>query len=190
MNVYRPGFVLGDSQTGRGNPDDFVARMICGCIQLGARPRLPRQRKEFVPVDYVSQALLHIATRKGATGTAYHLVPPTPEQSPDLDAFFDLLDACGYPLEALSYGGWVERLSHEARVADNALGPLIPMLGEAVYGQGATRWELYEGMPVYDTRNTNAALEGTGHRFHAMDKDLLRRYLVRWFQAGLLPPPG
>jgi len=36
--VLRLGYVLGDSETGVCNTDDFLIRMLKGCIQLSARP--------------------------------------------------------------------------------------------------------------------------------------------------------
>lgn len=187
VSVYRPGFIMGDSRTGVGNADDFVARFIRGCIQLGAVPDLPRQRKEFVPVDFVSRAILGIASREGAVGKAYHLVPPRPGDSVDINDFYTLLDRCGHPLPRVSYKEWVGRLMRDARVADNPLCPLVPMLYEQVYAGEATRWELYEDMPVYDAHNTLHALEGDDAGFRKMDEELLGRYLAHWQRLGLLP---
>ncbi|MFY2559099.1 amino acid adenylation domain-containing protein [Corallococcus terminator] len=186
VNVYRPGFIMGDSRTGAGNADDFVGRLIRGCLQIGCYPDLPRQRKEFVPVDFVSHALLGIAAREGAAGKAYHLVPPTPGDSVEMNDFFGLLAECGHPLSRVPYDEWVERLMRDSRLADNALCALVPMLYEQVYGGGATRWEVYEGMPVYDARNTSAAIAGAGIEFHKLDRVLLSRYLDHWKQRGLL----
>lgn len=38
--IIRSGYVLGDSVTGTTNTDDFLIRMIKGCIQLNARPNI------------------------------------------------------------------------------------------------------------------------------------------------------
>ena len=108
----------------------------------------PAQRKEFVPVDFVSASILRIAGQAGASGQAYHLVPPRPEASLDMNGFFAVLAECGYPLEVISYADWVQRLMDDPAVADNALLPLIPMLFERVYRDIATRWELYEKQPM------------------------------------------
>lgn len=186
VNVYRPGFIMGHSRSGVGNADDFMGRSIKGCIQLGACPDLPNQRKEFVPVDYVSAGILRIAQDTGITGEAYHLVPPVPAESIDLNGFFALLAECGYPLEVLPYADWVHRLIHDPQVEQNALCPLIPMLFERVYREVATRWELYEDMPAFTSENTAAALRGSV-AFHKMDRALLERYLEHWRRTGFLP---
>ncbi|MCY1056633.1 amino acid adenylation domain-containing protein [Nannocystis sp. SCPEA4] len=185
--VYRPGFIMGDSRTGAGNADDFVGRSVRGAIQIGAYPDLPRQRKEFVPVDFVSRAILHIAGSADNHGRAFHLVPPDPQQSPDLNEFFALICEFGYRLKQWTYAQWVERVIQDSRERDNPLCSLLPMLFERVYRDELTRWELYEDMPTYDTSNTNAALAGSGIRFVAMDRTLVARYLRYWIATGQLP---
>ncbi|MDC9613843.1 amino acid adenylation domain-containing protein [Xenorhabdus khoisanae] len=180
LSVYRPGFIMGDSVHGVGNPNDFVARLIKGCIDIGVCPQLPRQRKEFVPVDYVSAAILTIATDIRNLGQVYHLVPPQIEQSVDIDGFFRLLEECyGHPLQSLPYNEWLSRLTADPHLNDNALLPLLPMLSERVYHQW-TRWEANDNMPIYDTTNTNSALANASIPLHftPMGKELLSKYLA------------
>lgn len=43
--IIRSGYVLGDSVTGTTNTDDFLIRMIKGCIQLNARPNIINRGK-------------------------------------------------------------------------------------------------------------------------------------------------
>lgn len=188
VSVYRPGFIMGHSRSGVGNSDDFMARSIKGCIQLGACPDLPAQRKEFVPVDFVSASILRIAGRAGASGQAYHLVPPRPEASLDMNGFFAVLAECGYPLAVISYADWVQRLMDDPAVADNALLPLIPMLFERVYRDIATRWELYENMPAFTANRANELVAGSGIEFHRMDRVLLGNYLDFWRRTGFIFP--
>lgn len=180
--VYRPGFIMGDTLTGAGNPNDFVARLINGCIALGAYPLLPRQSKLFVPVDYVSQALLQIAGDNTNLAQAYHLVSPRNNED-TLMKLFQLLGECGHPLEALPYSQWTKRLSTDPNLGNNPLMPFATILTEPVYGH-QTRWETYEGMPLYDTGNTERALAITdGIRFPHLDKALLQKYLNFWAHA-------
>ncbi|WP_434421608.1 amino acid adenylation domain-containing protein [Nannocystis pusilla] len=188
VTVYRPGFIMGDSRSGAGNADDFVGRSVRGAVQIGGYPDLPRQRKEFVPVDFVSRAILHIAGAAGTHGRAYHLVPPELRQSPDLNQFFAMICEFGYSLGQWTYAQWVDRTIRDARERDNPLCSLLPMLFERVYRDELTRWELYEDMPQYDTSNTNEALAGSGVRFVAMDRALIARYLRYWIASGQLPP--
>lgn len=171
-----------------GNPKDFVSRLLRGCIAIGAYPYLPRQRKEFIPVDYVSAALLTIARDNNNLGKAYHLVPPDPEQSIDLNRFFGLLSESGYPLKKLPYREWITKLSHDPDLYNNPLMPLLPMLSETVY-QTQTRWEVYENMPVYDAENVRKALTiaNSQLKFTQLDKNLLSLYLNFWQKNGHMP---
>lgn len=185
LAVYRPGFIMGDSLNGAGNPNDFVSRLIRGCVAIGAYPVLPRQRKEFVPVDYVSSVLLTIAQDNRNLGRAYHLVPPDHTQSVDLDSFFELLTVIGHSLQKLPYSEWVSQLEMDPELADNPLMPLLPMLSEKVY-ENLTRWEVYENMPIYDASHTQTALAAVNSRLKPapMNSRLLSLYLKYWEKSG------
>ncbi|KAE8354976.1 hypothetical protein BDV28DRAFT_155762 [Aspergillus coremiiformis] len=174
--VYRPGFILGHSGTGACNPDDFIARLLTACTAMGSYPRLPRQRKEFVPVDYVVSSILHIAAQPANLRHCYNLVPPRPELSVGMDETMELLQRVrNTSLRRLPYEAWVEELK---TTTPRALKPLQPMLAEKVY-HGRTRWELYENMPVYQTTNTQRALHDFpgGLPFPVLDAGLMTRYL-------------
>ncbi|MGL5385982.1 MAG: amino acid adenylation domain-containing protein [Enterobacterales bacterium] len=187
LAVYRPGFIMGDSASGAGNPKDFVARLIKGCVQVGAYPQLPNQRKEFIPVDYVSRALLNLALGENNLGKAFHLVPPDSTQSTDLDSFFELINLNGFNLQPVSYPEWISRLENDENLASNPLMPLVPMLSEAVYGE-LTRWQVYENMPTYDAQNAQNGQMKSQHplSFSVMEVSLLGRYLDYWRRTGYL----
>ncbi|KAF7727371.1 hypothetical protein EC973_007614 [Apophysomyces ossiformis] len=182
VSVYRPGFIMGDSQTGAGNPKDFVARLIQGCIALGSYPILPNQGKQFVTVDYVSQALIRIASDDSNLSRAYHLVPSHKDTLTDL---FDLLAQCGKQLKGLPYPQWLQCLSENPDIENNKLMPFMPMLTEPVYSH-LTRWEVYEGMPNYDMRNTKRALDAAGGLVAPLiDQALLQKYMDFWESVSL-----
>jgi len=175
--VYRPGFITGHSQTGACNPDDFFCRLIHACCEMGCYPRLPNQRKEFVPVDYVNAAILHIATSPTSLGRAYHIVPPTRVTSIDMDDTMDMVGkTAGISLHGVSYAEWIERLKD---ISPKRLLPLEPMLMEKVK-DGRTRWELYENMPVYEATNTSKALADYpgGLEFPVMGPTLVKKYIA------------
>lgn len=187
--IYRPGFVLGHSVTGMSNRDDFIGRLMTSCITNGTYPILPRQRKEFVPVDYVVSALLHIASSLGNLHHAYNLIPPSSSipdvTSIDLVATFDLLNLCGpFNLRGLPYDEWCDNVAQELQ-KDNGDGhplmALMPMFHEKVYGE-RTRWEVYENMAVYETDNTGRAMQGREPPLTCpvFDERLLKLYLESW----------
>ncbi|MGK4008680.1 amino acid adenylation domain-containing protein [Sorangium sp. So ce1036] len=189
VTVFRPGFITGHSETGAANLSDFANRMIRGCLAMGAAPDLPEQSKEFVTVDYVSQAIVHLSCRQGSLGKVFHLVP-APSRRLDLNGFFDLLGAHGYPLERLPYARWREALLKEARRSrDNPFLPLLPMLTEEVHG-GRTRWEMQEKMPAFDCQNTLDGLAGTSIECPPMDMRLLDTLLAYHVRSGHLSAPA
>jgi len=174
--VYRPGFITGHSKSGVCNPDDFLSRHMLGCLEMGCYPKLPDQRKEFVPVDYVNAAFVHIAASPTSLGRAFHLVPPARQLSIDMDSTMDMVGQCsGTPLQAIAYTDWIKRLAEDP---PRRLQPLQPMLEETIR-DGLTRWELYEKMPVYKAVNTANALAShpEGLQFPVLSPDMMRRYL-------------
>ncbi|WP_038476746.1 amino acid adenylation domain-containing protein [Shouchella lehensis] len=186
MTVFRPGFIMGDSHTGVNNTEDYVARMIKGCIQLGTYPHLPRQRKEFVPVDFVAKAVREICLDPTNFGKAYHLTPPT--DSMDLEDFFaEMNTTLGYSLKVVPYKDWVQQLIEETKnSSDNALTPFLTLLSEELYN-GKTAFELYENMPTYNSNNVEKALSESGLIFPVMDKKLLRTYFNYMKKIGFIP---
>ena len=67
VSVYRPGRITGHSLTGVSSPDDFACRFIRGCVQLGAMPDWDGE-VNFIPVDYASQAIVHLSMGRESTG--------------------------------------------------------------------------------------------------------------------------
>ncbi|CAI7640471.1 unnamed protein product [Penicillium pancosmium] len=130
--IYRPGFVIGDSKTGAGNPDDFFARLMVGSIQIGAFPHLPRQRMEYVTTDYVCDAMLHIASNNQNLDNSFSLVAPDPSDSVNLEKTVEVINNAGHPVQRIPYWDWVKML-HDPKNKHNPLMPLMPLLQEKVW---------------------------------------------------------
>jgi NAD(P)-dependent dehydrogenase (short-subunit alcohol dehydrogenase family) len=85
--VYRPGIVVGDSHTGEMDKIDgpyYFFKLIQRMRQL-LPPWVPTiglegGRINLVPVDFVVDAMDHIAHRKGLDGKCFHLVDPSPRR--------------------------------------------------------------------------------------------------------------
>ncbi|PWY67968.1 acetyl-CoA synthetase-like protein [Aspergillus sclerotioniger CBS 115572] len=159
--IFRPGFTIGDSVTGSGNPDDFFARLIIGSIMLGAFPHLPNQRLEYVTIDYVCDATIHIASNNANLGRSYSLVAPDPKDSVNLDDTHKVINEAGYPVKLLPYWEWAKQ--------DNPL--LGPVLGRL------SRFETSRNTPHYDARNT-----GVG--YVSFDAAMLKRFVEFWEKKG------
>ncbi|MDQ3188967.1 MAG: SDR family oxidoreductase [Pseudomonadota bacterium] len=89
--VYRPGLVVGDSKTGEMDKIDgpyYFFKLIQKMREL-LPPWMPMVgleggRINIVPVDFVVDAIAHIAHKKGLDGQAFHLVDPTPYRVGDV----------------------------------------------------------------------------------------------------------
>jgi thioester reductase-like protein len=66
VRVYRPGTIGGHTATGFSNRNDFVNRLLCGIVQLGAYPRnavadTGEAQINMCPVDFVAKAIVSIS---------------------------------------------------------------------------------------------------------------------------------
>lgn len=83
--IYRPGIVVGDSRTGEMDKIDgpyYFFKLIQRMRQI-LPPWMPTiglegGRINIVPVDFVVDALVHIAHLRGKDGKCFHLVDPAP----------------------------------------------------------------------------------------------------------------
>lgn len=75
--VYRPAYVVGDTAHGLWNTDDFLCRLIKGCIQLGAAPELEADiGADMTPVDHVARSVVNLIFKPGARGRTFNIVNP------------------------------------------------------------------------------------------------------------------
>jgi NAD(P)-dependent dehydrogenase (short-subunit alcohol dehydrogenase family) len=89
--VYRPALVVGDSRTGEMDKIDgpYYFFKLIQKMRKALPPWMPTVgieggRINIVPVDFVVDAIDHIAHAKGHDGKAFHLVDPTPYRVGDV----------------------------------------------------------------------------------------------------------
>jgi NAD(P)-dependent dehydrogenase (short-subunit alcohol dehydrogenase family) len=85
FRVYRPGIVIGSSETGVADRVDgpYYAFKLIQRIRYAVPAWMPLVGFEggplnLVPVDFVARALDHIAARPGLDGDTFHLTDPNP----------------------------------------------------------------------------------------------------------------
>ncbi len=98
---YRPSIIVGDSSTGYTTTfHGFYAMLklahaLVSKVVLGATGGAPLmaelglggpERKNFVPVDWVSAAITHVYTQPEHHGKTYHLTSPSPTRVADMTA--------------------------------------------------------------------------------------------------------
>ncbi|KAI9715612.1 MAG: large subunit of alpha-aminoadipate reductase [Chrysothrix sp. TS-e1954] len=121
-SIIRPGYVLGDSVLGGSITDDFLIRLLKGCVQLSARPEIDNTLNAC-PVNYVARVtvaaslplpILTTTTPNSntslsrANSTIVHNVTPHPRLT--LAEFTSSLPLHGYTCPSLPYTTWANKL--------------------------------------------------------------------------------
>jgi amino acid adenylation domain-containing protein/thioester reductase-like protein len=173
VTIYRPGTVIGDSETGVWNNGDYLGRLISGCLQLGSFPAL-EQVLQMAPVDFVSRAIVYLSGQDAA-GQVFHVVSP---HKLKLRQLTGMLQKLGYDLSLLPYPEWQAKLIEAG--TRNTLYAMLPLFVEWLApDEPMTLVELLEREPEYDTRNLHAGLENSTIVSPALDPVLLKRYLSK-----------
>ncbi|HLW67456.1 MAG TPA: thioester reductase domain-containing protein, partial [Gemmataceae bacterium] len=184
ISIYRPGHITGHSRSGVCNPQDFLHTLMLACARVGAVPDLDTEI-DLTPVDYVSQAIVHLSQRPECIGGTYHLVNPHPLPLP---ALVDWVQRSGLELETLPYSTWREQLQTLANgEADALLAPLLNALGAS---QRADANEPMHWHPRFDCGQTLSQLAPSGIFCPRADEHLLLVYLGYLQQSGVLEANG
>ena len=131
--VYRPGIVVGDSQTGEMDKIDgpyyffkAIQRMRHLLPEWVPLVGLDLGYTNVVPVDWVAGALEHIAHEPDLDGRAFHLTDPRPQRVDEL--INELAAAAHAPRFAVSIDKRLDRPAAEVAAARSplALPPLAP----------------------------------------------------------------
>ncbi|KAI9933028.1 hypothetical protein ASPWEDRAFT_47407 [Aspergillus wentii DTO 134E9] len=126
--IVRPGYVLGDSKTGTTNTDDFLIRMLKGCIQLSARPNI-HNTVNMVPVDHVARVVIASAFQPPCKPVGVAQVTGHPRLR--FNQFLGALQLYGYDVPQVDYVPWAKSLEeyvndgqHDDPNSQHALMPL------------------------------------------------------------------
>ncbi|KAI9733546.1 MAG: large subunit of alpha-aminoadipate reductase [Cirrosporium novae-zelandiae] len=101
--IIRPGYVTGDSKTGVTNTDDFLIRMVKGCIQLQSRPDI-NNTVNMVPVDHVAKIVVAASFHPPATPLGVAQITSHPRLR--FNEFLGFLEEFGYEVKKTDYVPW------------------------------------------------------------------------------------
>ncbi|KAL2154625.1 hypothetical protein VTH82DRAFT_3301 [Thermothelomyces myriococcoides] len=165
-SVVRPGYVLGDSETGVCNVDDFLIRMLKGCIQISARPRIINT-VNAVPVNHVARVVVASALNPLPGGV--HVVHVTAHPRLRMNEYLSILEYYGYKTPEVTYDEWKEELekfvSAGALEKDQEQHALMPLYHFCMNDLPAnTR------APEMDDRNAVAILKADADRWTGVDE--------------------
>jgi NAD(P)-dependent dehydrogenase (short-subunit alcohol dehydrogenase family) len=189
--VYRPAVVVGDSRTGEMDKIDGPYYFFKAIQRMRWLPRwlplvgLDLGYTNIVPVDFVADALDHIAHQPGLDGQAFHLTSPRSQRVSDV--MNEFAKAAHAPRAAVSI---------DRRLAAPGLGALTRLTGvpgvrearRALLADFGVPEEVIEHIslrPRFDTHETEAALAGSGIAVPALSGYAGR--LWDWWERHLDP---
>ncbi|MEU8581024.1 amino acid adenylation domain-containing protein [Streptomyces abikoensis] len=186
--VHRPYEVTGDRVTGACNTETAICSLFKTIAETGLAPDIELPM-DFVPVDHLAEAVVHIATRRPAGWRVHHLINPRPAMLSDV---LDRMRAAGFAIRTLPYDQWVgELVRHVARNPKSATAPFVSLCVDRSRNADMSVKEMYlKGVfPVLGRRNAEEALDGSGLDCPPVDTALLDRYLEFFFSSGYIPRP-
>ena len=215
ISIIRPGYIVGDSDTGVTNADDFLWRLAKGCIQLGQVPVMSNV-VNMCPVDFVARACVRVVQRgqDAVQRGVFHIWNPSRVRFMD---FFRELQAFGYDAlpQGLQFGPYLSwrddlmRLTLEGK--DNALYPLLHFVLDDLPTSTKSpnldwrnlRWALQGSevvcAPITEKREDSLQSESemsdteviSQRKTRSQQKAVMERYLTYLCSVGFLPwPPG
>ncbi|MEV4372085.1 amino acid adenylation domain-containing protein [Nonomuraea sp. NPDC049637] len=182
--LYRPYEITGSRDRGVWNTGTMMAAVIKAIAETGLAPDVPL-RLDFVPVDYVAQAVVVLLTGTPARGRVYHLANPRPAALPLL---VERLRRHGYPVRVISRQDWVREMERLC-----AADPAAPLAGyltlvtgeEAPDGSVAAR-QLTGALPEPDLVNLAEAAPDVPAACPPVDAALLDLYIGWLRETGYL----
>jgi amino acid adenylation domain-containing protein/thioester reductase-like protein len=182
--IYRPGMIIGHSQTGITNTNDLVSRLIKGLIQMGSAPNL-NLTMNLTPVDYISQAIVHLSLQPQSQSQAqiFHLVNP---HTISLGQLVRYLQMAGYPVVTLPYKAWQQQLLTWDVKLENALSPFISEFATQIAPGESTYLDVL-ALEKFDTQNAIDGLARTLIRCPSLDTELMNTYFDYFTASGFLP---
>ncbi|OMJ17629.1 L-aminoadipate-semialdehyde dehydrogenase [Smittium culicis] len=185
VSVVRPGYVVGDSTNGVTNTDDFIWRLVKGCIELEKSPAT-NNIVNLSPVDYVAQVTVEASASFYSENSSSHsnclVYNVFNKQNFRFQNLFDSLSQYGYSLNKTEYINWRDALLNYtvSSSEDSALFPLLHFVLDDL--PTSTR------APDLDNSNTDALMNRAGIDFPKVI-DLVGLYLAYLVKIGFIPTP-
>lgn len=163
------------------NTDDFIWRLVKGCIQLGLMPDI-NNTINMVPVDHVA-LLASLAAIYPPASSNFAVAQVTANPKIRFNDFLSALPLYGYKVDQCEYLLWRRKLEqHVLEVQDNALFPLLHFVLDDL----PTSTKAAE----LDDTNAQALATGAGEKAGAgVGDEEMGRYLAWLVRAGFLDAP-
>ncbi len=188
--IIRPGYVSGDSQTGVTNTDDFLIRMLKGCIQLSAHPDISNTIN-MCPVDFVARLIVAAAFHPGPS---LAVIQCTSHPRLSFNEYLGMLRTCGYHVPKVDYVPWrasLERYVAQENQDKETQHALLPL-----YHFVTADLPTSTKSPELDDSNALAALRADSDASSsdkdwsngsAVDIQIMKKYVAWLVAIGFLP---
>ncbi|MFZ4406136.1 MAG: thioester reductase domain-containing protein [Paracraurococcus sp.] len=186
VTIHRPVRVMGSAATGAMiDLSDILPLLIKACVLLGRYPDFDVP-VTMVPVDCVTDAMVHLAGTAAAFGRAFHYFHPNPIP---WRALMGLIRDLGYPMQEMPFADWQRTLKTAASVRGDRP-EYREYFANAFLAVMAPHFLLYPRPPL-DAANLEAAHRASGTSYPPIDRTLIGTYFDYWRAIGFVPdPPG
>ncbi|EEH37605.1 L-aminoadipate-semialdehyde dehydrogenase large subunit [Paracoccidioides lutzii Pb01] len=193
-SVIRPGYILGDTESGVCNTDDFLIRMLKGCIQLSSRPHIINAVNS-VPVKHVARVV--VAAGLNPLPDGVHVVHVTGHPRLRMNEYLSFLEFYGYKVSEVDYDIWKDELEKYVSAGgsekDQEQHALMPLYHFCVNDLPATT-----RAPELDDRNAVKILKADAENWTGVDestgygitKEDVGRYLSYLAEIGFVSRPS
>jgi amino acid adenylation domain-containing protein/thioester reductase-like protein len=177
MTIFRPDNILGDRRTGILNTSDMTYSLVRAIFRLGSVPDVEIMGG-IVPVDFISDAILHLSSRPESFGKTFHL--STLRQS-NFTEVFAMMNSLGLQIKQIPFAQWKNDYYNLAKqFPEESFHAFLPLINQV----GTERLSL----PRLDLSNTLAGLRGSSITVPTVDMELVETYAKYFVKAGLLSP--
>lgn len=178
VNVYRPGRISGDRNTGACQIDDFYWNIARICLLMRAVPNI-EFLENIIPVDSVSESIIHLSLDSIAINKNYH---HTCSQSLSFKFLFEVLKNYGYGFEIFDYEKWCSHAINFAKQRpDDTSTRFVAFLLD--------QKNLTEDLK-FSSIETEESINKLGMKnFCSVEKDLLCKYINYFISKKFFPSP-
>ncbi|QPG75715.1 hypothetical protein FOA43_003074 [Brettanomyces nanus] len=193
--IVRPGYIQGSSLSGAANTDDFLLRMLKGCLQVGEYPDI-KNGVNTVPVNHVARVVvssaLHPPIFDGKTNLP--VVQVTGHPRIPLNKMLASLTQYGYDVSETHYTNWandLERYVIDEGHSDCALFPLLHfVLGNL---PETTKAPELDDSNATETLKEDVRWNSDGHDYSdgtGVTLEVMGIYISYLIKIGFLPVPS
>lgn len=180
ISIYRAGNLTCNSHTGRFQTNidsNAIYRMIKAMLLLGKAPAAD-WLMDFTPINYASEAIVHLALRQDTAGRVFHICNPEPIR---YDTLVEAVKRAGYDVETMpfeDYNSWL----FDASIAKEP--EALQLAIAQLEGDGAKDSAYAYASPV-----TTAYVEPAGIFCAKTDDRFIHTMLDYAVQIGYFPAP-